>query len=103
MLRIPCQAMDKGYCTKPAQAAIRRKGCHNATIKKRNMAGKNKDKDRWLSQMRAPYERVFSKQSKRMRYAGQAKAQFQVAMQAMAHNLKCLIKLGVDPVPILSV
>ena len=40
---------------------IKRKGCHSAAIKKNNMTGKNRDKDRWLSQRRAPYERVFSK------------------------------------------
>ena len=64
------------------------------------MAGKNRDKDRWLTKMRAPYERVFSKRSKRVRYRGQAKVQFQVAMNALAHNLKRLICLGLDPIPI---
>lgn len=95
---------DKGYCTKTAVAVIKRKGCHNATIKKRNMKGKDADKDAdkdsWLCRMRMPYERVFSKRSKRMRYRGQAKAQFQVGMNAIVHNLKRLVCLGVDPIPI---
>ncbi len=91
---------DKGYCTKEAGLILKSKGCHNATIKKRNMKDKNRDKDRWLSGLRAPYERVFSKRSNRLRYKSQAKVQFQVAMTAMAHNLKRLIKLGADPIPI---
>jgi len=80
---------------------MRAKNCHSAAIKKRNMAGKDRDKDRWLSKMRAPYERVFSKRPKQLRYRGQAKVQFQVAMQAMAHNLKRMIRLEIDPIPIL--
>jgi hypothetical protein len=35
-----------------------------------------------------------------MRYRGQAKAQFQVGMNAIVHNLKRLVRLGVDPIPI---
>ncbi|MFT7661035.1 MAG: hypothetical protein ACI89S_002156, partial [Gammaproteobacteria bacterium] len=30
----------------------RRNGCHDATIKKNNMHGKNKDKARWISGIR---------------------------------------------------
>lgn len=92
---------DKGYCTRPARTTLARKGCFDATIRKRNMAGKNIDKDRWLSGLRAPYERVFSKRPAQLRYRGLAKAQFQVAMQAISHNLKRLVRLGVDRVPIL--
>jgi len=40
---------DKGYCVSPAKITLKRNGCHNATIKKNNMVGKNKDKDRWIS------------------------------------------------------
>ena len=50
--------------------------------------------------MRAPYERVFSKRSKQVRYRGQAKVQFQVACNAIGHNLKRLVVLGVDKIPI---
>ncbi len=93
---------DKGYCTAPAQRELKRKGCHSAVIKKNNMAAKNRDKDRWLSKMRAPYERVFSKRSKQVRYRGQAKVQFQVACTAIGHNLKRLVVLGVDKIPIVT-
>ena len=93
---------DKGYCTQPAQAAPKRKGCHNATIKKRNMKGRDADKDRWYAHLRMPCERVFSKRSNLVRYKGQARVQFQVAMQAISHNLKRLTRPGVEKVPILS-
>lgn len=92
---------DKGYCTDPAQQAITRKGCHSAAIKKNNMVGKNRDKDCWITKMRAPYERVFSKRPKRVRYRSQAKVQFQVAMNAIGHNLKRLVALGTEKVPII--
>ena len=94
---------DKGYCTAPAQQALKRKGCHSAAIKKNNMVGKDRDKDRWLSKMRAPYERVYSKRPNQVSYRGQAKVQFQVACQSICHNLKRLITLGVEKVPIVTV
>jgi len=87
---------DKGYCTKPALDAIKRKGCHDATLKKNNMKSKNNDKDRWHCGLCSPYERVFSKRDNRLHYRGHAKAQFQVAMAAIAHNFKRLLKLGVE-------
>ena len=93
---------DKGYCTAPAQRAMGRKGCRSAAIKKANMTDKNRDKDRWIAKMRAPYERVFSKRPKQVRYRGQAKVQFQVAMSAIGHNLKRLVVLGAEKIPIIT-
>jgi transposase, IS5 family len=84
---------DKGYCTQPAKAAAARKGCHLAAIKKNNMKGKNADKDRWYTQLRAPYERVFSQSPKRVRYKGIAKNQFAEFMNAICFNLKRLLVL----------
>ena len=85
---------DKGYCTKPAKQAAARKGCHLAAIKKNNMKGKNADQDRWYSKMRAPYERVFSQDPKRVRYKGIAKNQFTAFMQAICFNLKRVLVLS---------
>lgn len=87
---------DKGYCVNPAKKTLKRKACHNATIKKNNMKGKNKDKDRWLSGIRSPYERVFAHRNKRVRYRGLEKVQFQVGIRALTFNLKRLITLGVQ-------
>ena len=81
---------DKGYCTKPARHAANRKGCHLAAILKNNMLDKDKDKDRWYTRIRAPYERVFSKRNRRVRYRGIAKNQFSGFMNAICFNLKRL-------------
>lgn len=85
---------DKAYCTKNAKQATARRGCHLRAIKKNNMKDKNKDLDRWISAIRAPYERVFSRQRKRVRYCGIAKNQFAAFMEAICFNLKRLTVLG---------
>lgn len=86
---------DKGYCTEPAKRAAAKKRCHLAAIMKNNMLAKNKEKDRWYSHLRSPYERVFSKQNRRVRYCGVAKNQFAAFMEAICFNLKRLTAL--DP------
>lgn len=63
------------------------------TIKTNNMKIKNKEKDRWISGLRATYERVFSKMPRRVKYRGIAKNQFAFFMDALAFNLKRLMKL----------
>ena len=88
---------DKGYCTSPAKQAAARKGCHLAAIKKNNMKDKNADQDRWYSRIRAPYERVFSGYSKKVRYKGIAKNQFTAFMQAICFNLKRMLVLSPTP------
>src|SRR5690606_39079280 len=79
---------DKGYCTRPAKQAAMKKQCHLAAIKKNNMKGKNKDQDRWYSQLRAPFARLFSKRRKRVRYRGVAKNQFAAFIYVICFNLK---------------
>ena len=59
------------------------------------MKNKNRDLDKWVSKIRSPYERVFSKQNKRVRYKGIAKNQFAEFMNAICFNLKRLTAL--DP------
>ncbi|GJL55263.1 MAG: hypothetical protein NPIRA02_23950 [Nitrospirales bacterium] len=54
------------------------------------MKTKNWARDRWHSHLRAPYERVFSRRPKRVRYRAVAKNQFAAFFQAMAFNLKRL-------------
>ena len=92
---------DKGYCVDPAKTTLKRKGCHNATIKKNNMKGKDHRKDGWLSAMRSPYERVFAHRNKRVRYRGLKKVQFQVGMRALVFNLKRLMALGIKKIDLL--
>ena len=86
--------LDKGYCINPAPKIAKSKGVHLAAIQKNNMKEKNKDKDRWYSSLRSPYERVFSKRERRVRYRGIAKNQFAAFMQAICFNLKRLIVLS---------
>ena len=86
---------DKGYCTAPAKKAAAKKGCHLAAILKNNMKKKNKELDRWYSHIRSPYERVFSKQNRCVRYCGVTKNQFAAFMEAICFNLKRLAVL--DP------
>jgi len=84
---------DKAYCTQPAKRAAAKNTCHLAAIKKNNMQAKNREQDAWYTQLRAPYERVFSKQNKRVRYQGVMKNQFAAFMQAISFNLKRLVTL----------
>ena len=86
---------DKGYCAKPSQIIAKRKGLHLAAIKNNNMKDKNRDKERWYSKIRAPYERVFAQRNKNVRYCGIAKNQFAAFMQAICFNLKRLVVLDV--------
>ena len=87
---------DKGYGLNPVKTTLKRKGCHDATIKKNNMKEKDRNKDRWLSAIRAPYERVFAHRNKKVRYRGLVKVQFQVGIRALVFNLKRLMTLGID-------
>jgi IS5 family transposase len=89
---------DKAYCTKEAQKIMKQNGCHSGAILKENMKSKNRDKDKFLTTLRMPYEGVFSKMDKKARYVGLVKNQFQATMQAFAHNIKRLIKIPAPPV-----
>jgi len=80
---------DKGYVG--AIATIEKKGAHPMVILKNNMKDKNKDKDRWISGLRAPYEGTFSKQNKRTRYLGQVKNQAAEFLYAIAFNFRRLL------------
>jgi len=88
---------DKAYALKPAQEIMKIKGCHSGAILRNNMINKNKDKDRWLSKVRAPFENVFSKDEKRARYRGLAKVQMQGFLEAIVHNVKRLVAINCKP------
>ena len=62
------------------------------------MLEKDHKRDAKISKIRMPYENVFSKMSKKARYIGQAKMQFQGFMQAIAHNCKKLISINAPPI-----
>jgi len=83
--------LDKGYCVGEAPKIAKGIGVHLAVIEKNNMKTKNKDRDRWYSAVLAPYERVFSKREKRIRYRGIAKNQFSLFMYSICFNLRRLL------------
>jgi len=82
---------DKGYVG--ARNTIIAKGAYPAVILKNNMKEKNKDKDKWLTKLRSPYEGTFSKQNKRARYRGIIKNQMAEFLYAISFNIKKLIAL----------
>ena len=84
-------AGDKGFVG--AIPAIEEAGCHCMIILKNNMNDKDKDKDRFISKLRAPFESVFSKQEKRVRYKGTDKNQAAEYLYAIGFNLRRLLVL----------
>ena len=84
---------DKAYCLRSARKAAAKRMCHLAAVKKNNMKSKNRDQDHWYTKIRAPYERVFSKQNKRVRYRGIAKNQLSAFFEAICFNLKRIVVL----------
>ena len=91
---------DKAYCIEKAQEIIKANNCHSGAIKKNNMKDKNRAKDNWISAIRMPFEGVFSKMSKECRYRGRDKTLFQATMQALTFNLKRLLVIQAEPIPI---
>jgi hypothetical protein len=73
------------------------------TPKMNHMHGKDFKKDRWLSGCRAPYERVFSKTSRKACYRGIMKNQFMEFMQALCHNLKKSITLDIKTLELVPI
>ncbi|WP_277360600.1 hypothetical protein [Rickettsia asembonensis] len=57
------------------------------------MQDKNFDLDKYYTKIRAPFERVFSQDNKRVRYIGIVKIQFSEFMKAICFNLKRLTVL----------
>lgn len=82
---------DKGYIA--LIEYLRAHGLHPMIILKTNMLAKIAELDKWISKLRAPYERTFSKQNKRVRYRGVGKNQGAEFMYAIAYNMRRLLSL----------
>jgi transposase len=82
---------DKGFVG--AIPIIKQNNCHPMIILKNNMKQKNKDKDKFITKLRSPFESVFSKQEKRTRYKGIDKNQAAEFLYAMAFNFRRLLVL----------
>jgi IS5 family transposase len=50
-----------------------------------------------------PFEGGFARLNQRARYRGTIKNQFQALMQSFVFNLKRLIKIEIDPIPLVEV
>jgi IS5 family transposase len=85
---------DKAYDTNEFQATLVAKGLHSGVIKKNNRKDKNRDKDRWVSSMRMPFEGLFSKADKRAPYRGLAKVEFHQTLDAFVQNCRRLVVMG---------
>ena len=84
---------DKGFV--PAIDTIKEAGLHSMVILKNNMKEKNPEKDSFFSKLRAPFEGVFSKQNKRVRYQGVEKNFAAELLYAMAFNMRRLIAITI--------
>lgn len=83
---------DKGYDCQLVEDLLRQKGCASGVIKKKNRKGKNRFLDKWRSQVRMPFEGVFSKLRRTTRYRGLERVEFQNTMECLVHNLRKLIQ-----------
>jgi len=90
--------MDKLYDTKNSDLILKSHHCAAGIIRKNNNKNKNRDLDSWRSKIRMPFERVFSKQSKRAKYKGTTKVLFQCFAEAICHNLKAAVKILSVPI-----
>jgi IS5 family transposase len=79
---------DKLFDCKKARLELQGHRCHAGIIRKNNNREKNRDLDRWLSQVRMPFEGTFSKLRKRAKFRGKVKVLFQCFAEAICHNLR---------------
>jgi IS5 family transposase len=91
---------DKIYSDGKARRELKARKLHSMAIKKRNAKDKNREKDAFLSRLRMPFEGVFSKMPKRARYRGTAKVYLQAVMDSIVHNIKRLVKIEIEAVPL---
>lgn len=89
---------DKGYDTNATNELLQERNLHSGIIKKNNRKNKDRDKDRWLTGMRMPYEGLFSKADKRTLYRGLDRVSFHQTLDALCQNLKRLIRVIENPV-----
>ncbi len=66
-------------------------------VLKNNMLKKNRDRDRWITKVRAQFEGIFSKDEPRARYRGLMKVQLQAFMEAIVFNVKRLLVINAPP------
>ena len=98
---LPLQGMlfaDKGYDTNAIRELLHDRNIHSGIIKKNNRKDKDRDKDRWLTGMRMPYEGIFNFADKISPYRGLQRVTFHQILDALTQNLKRLLKIVENPV-----
>ena len=93
---LPRQGMviaDKAYDTNTFREQLKARNLHDGVIKKNNRKDKNRDKDKWISSMRMPFEGLFGHAVKRTKYIGIAKVSFHQYFDAFTQNMKRLLKI----------
>jgi transposase, IS5 family len=91
---------DKAYSGGKASQELTRRGLHSMAIEPNNKKTKNHDKDRFISSLRMPFEGVFSRKSKRARFIGKVKTQFQAFMEALIFNTRRALILEIEKIPV---
>ncbi len=81
---------DKGYYGENVAKKAAELGTELKAIKQNPDKNKNYDLDRWISGIRAPYERVFSKLPHKTKFRGLIKNRFINFLQVIAFNIKRL-------------
>jgi len=89
---------DKAYGIDAAKQLIRARGCHPGVIHKNNMKCKNKPLESWLTKLRMPDEGTFAALNNQARFRGLEKLNFQGLMQALAFNLRRLVRVTAIPI-----
>ena len=91
---------DKAYSGGKADKELKKRGLHSMAIEPNNKKTKNRDKDRFISGLRMPFEGIFSKKSKKARFVGKVKTQLQCFMEAIVLNTKRALVLEIQKIPI---
>lgn len=88
---------DKAYDTNAIRDLLLDKNIHSGIIKKNNRKDKDRDKDRWLTSLRMPYEGIFNFADKITPYRGLKKVSFHQVLDALTQNLKRLLRIVENP------
>lgn len=91
---------DKGYDSFKVRGVMKRRKCEDGVLRKKIRKDYDEQRNKYLSKRRAPWEHVFSKMSRRTRYKGREKTSMQAIWEAIVHNMKRLIVLEREPIPI---
>jgi len=91
---------DKAYSGGSAQRELKSRGLHSMAIEPKNKKTKNHAKDSFISRIRMPFEGIFSQKSKKARFFGIVKNQFQAFMEALIFNTKRALVLEIHTIPI---